>query len=147
MSVIVLNCLLGILVLIISWNSTKFQGRNILHIVVVVLVIGIAILNGFNLSYKNTENLQLKQGQNNLSAKIDTLSQRLGPFIVYAEKSHPDKDIDEALVLIRTELDKRTKPRVIESEKMNSLIDELKSVSSDIRIEGVSGDTESLLLI
>ncbi len=70
MSVIVLNCLLGILVLIISWNSTKFQGRNILHIVVVVLVIGIAILNGFNLSYKNTENLQLKQGQNNLSAKI-----------------------------------------------------------------------------
>ena len=123
---IVLNILIGLLILFISWKSTAFKRKTLLHIIVGILVIGLGIYNGVALYQKEDkildlneltnslriENKELITGQNTMIEQmdtlifvIDTLTLRLEPFAKFALQKYPDKELDEALEMLQEQFE------------------------------------------
>jgi len=145
---IVLNILIGLLILVISWKSTVFKGRTLLHVFVGVLIVSIGFFNGYQLYQKDDKIL-------NLNELIDTLTVRLEPFAEFALQKYPGKELDEALKMFNQELESTiqrvtsiedgTKQRLITTGQERILIDNLILIKelSKIYISYDASDLES----
>ena len=121
-----LNVIIGLLILAISWKSTAFKRKTLLHIIVAILVVGLGLYNGadlyqkedkiFNLNEQTdslrSENKELITGQkimieqmDTLIFVIDTLTVRLEPFAEFALQKYPGKELDEALEMLKSDLE------------------------------------------
>lgn len=151
---------------LMQWLNNFFQVILFIGLFLTVVgSIGKSILD-------NKQNKIVDKNRINQSKKIDTLivnvetvNKQLEPFAEFAKQKYPDKELDVALEMLKSDiestkirmdsletknmqLEKKIKPRLIEQNKVKYLIETFKiDKKKSVSLECENGDSEGLQLM